>query len=294
MNRLVALLIVWACAAAAPAAETEWLANLDLARERAQTEGCFLLAYFCDPNSPLCKRFQAETLGSPMLAGVLKGFIKARVEAANVTSPGGRHAVALQIRQFPTVVFYDAQGRELDRFTGFREPATFLRLAAEAVDPQSNYVLLKERLKVNPRDIEALYFMGRKYQRRGDPVQAARYFDQVADLDPRNEAGFADNLLLRRAERLQQETKFEQAMEMIRRHDEQFPDGDEADFAAYLKARLLWLLNRPEEALAGYAGFAREYPLSDFKPQALAALKALAGGASSTAPTQPATNPAAN
>lgn len=293
LNALVFLLSIFLLRIS-NAANLQWLENLDEGKTQAKQQGKFLIVYLHDESSALCKRFQEQTLDSPLLASSLADFVRVRLSASQLTSPGGRLANSMQIRQFPAVIFYDSNGEELDRIVGYKEPSSFLRLAVEAIDPKSNYVLLRERLRSNPKDVEALYYMGRKYQRRGNPDQAAKYFDQVADLDPQNTTGFADNLLLRRAERLQMQARFQPALEMIERLEVKHPDTDEKDYAQYLKARLLWVLDRREESLAGYRQFLKDFPLSEYKPQALAALTALEGTASAptSAPaSQPQTQP---
>ena len=290
MKGCLAGFLMLMCAAAGGASPVAWLDDFEAAKKQAGESGKPLIAYFHDPESLLCKRMEEQTFGSAILAKPLADFVMVRIAANYLLSSGGREATRLNIRQFPTVVFFDSKGNELDRFSGFKDAPEFLRAAVEAIDPASNYVMLKERLKKNPRDVEALYGMGRKYLRRGELIQSARYFDQVRSLDPDDAHGLADNLLLRRAERLQQESKFEQALQMIHRFEEAYPESDEKDYGAYLKARLLWLADRKAESLEAYREFVRQYPLSEFKPQALAALSALEGA--ELPALVPASNPA--
>jgi thioredoxin-like negative regulator of GroEL len=201
----------------------------------------------------------------------MEDFVKARL---NGEADRGL-ALLYKVQQFPTVVFLDSQGRELDRFSGFADPSALLRWAAEAIDPKTNYVLLKERLAANPADVEALYYMGFKYTRRSAYDHARKYFDRVEKLDKDNKFGFLDNILLRRAEESLQAGYFDAALKLLDGFGQKYPDSDELDRAELLQARLLWLVGRTDEAMKAYRRFLVAFPQSDLRNQAEASVQAL-------------------
>ncbi|OPZ07107.1 MAG: Outer membrane protein assembly factor BamD [candidate division BRC1 bacterium ADurb.BinA364] len=209
------------------------------------------------------------------MRAALDSFVKARVNAAQERE----FALYYRVQAYPTIVFFDSQGRELDRFTGYIDPPMFLKLALEAVDPKTNYVALKERLRANPGDVEALYYMGYKYARRGEDDRAEGYFARVEELDAKNEFGFHDNIALRRAERLANGEDPAQALAALERLRAKYPDADERERADLLWARTLWRAGRSQDALQAYSAFLQQYPQSDQRGQVEAALAALQAGA---------------
>jgi tetratricopeptide (TPR) repeat protein len=184
-------------------------------------------------------------------------------------------AAAYRIQSTPALIYFDAQGRELDRSSGYIEWDTLLRRTAEAVSPKTNYVLLKERLKNDPGDVEALYYMGYKYTRRNDFDRASKYFERVRELDPDNARAFFDNIALREIEEFQGQGKFDEALAALDQFAKSHPASDEADVAAILRARLLLQTEQLDASLAAYEQFLKQYPDSLWAPQARASLEAL-------------------
>jgi len=270
-----------------PAAQKEWLGNLEEGKKQAAASNKWLLVFVHQSGQALGKAMMENVLSTPASKAALSGFIKVKIENTGIGSFGYREASDLQVRRYPAIIFFDSKGSELDRFTGYMDEAQLLQRASEAVDPKTNYVMLRDKLKQDPRDVEALYGMGLKHFRRGDFAQAQKYFDQVVQVDPDNLHHFADNLVLREAEQLMNTSQSAKSLQLIEKFRDRFPDSDELDTEAYLRARLLWLTGRKTESLAAYEQFQKDYPVSSYRYQVRDALRALQEPASLQA-SQPA------
>ncbi|MCX7013270.1 MAG: thioredoxin fold domain-containing protein, partial [Candidatus Sumerlaeota bacterium] len=272
MRRAILLAVVL-CLGKAAAAQTVdgWTNDFKAMMDKAKAEKRFVLAYFYAVGSDDCALMDRKTFGLSAVQAALENFVKIRLEAKRDRG----YALLYKVQQFPTVIFFDSEGRELDRFSGFADPEVFLGRAAEAIDPKTNYVALKERLTADPGDVGALYYMGYKYTRRNDYDRANLYFDKVEKLDPKNEKKFRDNIALRRAEALMQKGDFANALKLVEDFPKKYKDSDELERAELLRARLLWLTEKKDESLWAYREFLTRHPDSPFRQQAEVALRAL-------------------
>lgn len=95
------------------------------------------------------------------------------------------------IRGFPTVLFLDTQGVEIDRTFGFDgdKDAYFKILTDYAAGKNTLRSFLAE-VKTAPEDVEVNFKLAKKYASRGEWEEAQPYFSKVLTLDPNNEKGF--------------------------------------------------------------------------------------------------------
>ncbi len=103
-----------------------------LRRARAEKKPVMLDAYavWCGP----CKQLDRMTFADPTVgAWARKNVVAAKVDAEK--GEGRRVAQRYAVRAFPTILFLDASGNELDRISGVFAPADFIR-AAE-LDPRA-------------------------------------------------------------------------------------------------------------------------------------------------------------
>ncbi len=97
-----------------------------LRRARAEKKPVMLDAYavWCGP----CKQLDRMTFADPTVgAWARKNVVAAKVDAEK--GEGRRVAQRYAVRAFPTILFLDASGNELDRISGVFAPADFIRAA---------------------------------------------------------------------------------------------------------------------------------------------------------------------
>jgi tetratricopeptide (TPR) repeat protein len=100
-----------------------------LRRARAEKKPVMLDAYavWCGP----CKQLDRMTFADPTVgAWARKNVVAAKVDAEK--GEGRRVAQRYAVRAFPTILFLDASGNELDRISGVFPPADFIK-AAESI-----------------------------------------------------------------------------------------------------------------------------------------------------------------
>ena len=100
-----------------------------LRRARTEKKPVMLDAYavWCGP----CKQLDRMTFADPAVgAWARKNVVAAKVDAEK--GEGRRVAQRYAVRAFPTILFLDASGNELDRISGVFPPADFIK-AAESI-----------------------------------------------------------------------------------------------------------------------------------------------------------------
>lgn len=124
----VALALVAAsCSRAEPAAAPVQAPFVDLAYgqalERARADDRVVLLDFTASWCPPCKAMEADTWPAPSV----KAWIEREAVALKVdVDREGRLAGQMSVSAVPTIVFVDSDGRELGRFSGYRDPEAFL------------------------------------------------------------------------------------------------------------------------------------------------------------------------
>ncbi|MDH4287269.1 MAG: thioredoxin fold domain-containing protein [Aquincola sp.] len=111
-----------------------------------------LAVLFESPSCKTCAEMHAEAFGRESLRALLRGFDVARLvpgAPAKLATPDGRPADArswareLQINLYPTVVFFDARGKEVFRFDGYMRPfhieSAFDYVASGAYDREPQF-----------------------------------------------------------------------------------------------------------------------------------------------------------
>ena len=71
------------------------------------------------------------------------------------------------MRGYPTLLFVDAKGEELDRIVGFQPPKTFLA-SVKAITGGNTFAALKKKAAANPDDFEIARLFSQKLEERND------------------------------------------------------------------------------------------------------------------------------
>ncbi len=101
------------------------------------------------------------------------------------------------VNGFPTIVFVDGNGDEVDRIVGYIPAKDFLKRIKEFNKGVNTYGSITKILKKNPDDIKANYLMGERIiTNDNDHKKAEPYFKKVIEKDPDNKAGYKLGALL--------------------------------------------------------------------------------------------------
>lgn len=99
-----------------------------------------------------CRRLETDTLADPAVRESLRAFVPVKVDAER---EGAELARKLRVDSYPTLVFLDTQGNEVDRILGYLPPDRF-RTELERVRAGNTFVAGLKKLSVKPGDVEAM------------------------------------------------------------------------------------------------------------------------------------------
>jgi thioredoxin-related protein len=125
---------------------------------------------------------------------------------------------------YPTIVFVNGNGEEIDRIVGYRPVNEFLALIIDFNAGNNTMGFFRAMLEKDPSDPVANYKVGKKYLDYGNKDAAKPYFDKTLTIDPTNKSGFTDDAALMLA---QMSEKPEQVEAFIIK----FPDSDQLKLA---------------------------------------------------------------
>lgn len=104
--------------------QVQWEGDLTAALERARAENKTVLVNFYADWCVWCKRMESTTLQDASVATMLSNRVVA--VNLNVEKEGLEISNEYGVRDLPTVVMLDADGREIGRITGYFPPAGFM------------------------------------------------------------------------------------------------------------------------------------------------------------------------
>lgn len=119
------------------AAESEWLTNLDKAKEKAKAENKMILMDFTGSDwCPPCKSLHKNVLTSAEFVEFAKknlvlvevDFPKNKKQSDELKSANRELAKKFDVKAYPTIVVLDSNGKQLSKKAGYggEKPATFI------------------------------------------------------------------------------------------------------------------------------------------------------------------------
>jgi len=110
--------------------KADFAAAASLARQRNTS----VMLYFYTDWCSWCHRLSSDTFTNPEVQEALAGYVAVK---ANAEGAGARLAERYQVTSYPTIVFVDTEGEELDRITGYLPPRDFLAELRRIKGPRS-------------------------------------------------------------------------------------------------------------------------------------------------------------
>ena len=127
-----------------------------------------------------------------------------------------------KVEGYPTILFIDGDGNEVDRIYGYYPANQFLDMMKDYSQKKNTYTDLKARLEKNPDDIDVNYRYADKLLTMNNLDDAKKHFNKVISLDPDNKFGRTDDSKYMLAELSDKETIIENLEKFITEN----PDSD--------------------------------------------------------------------
>ena len=83
------------------------------------------------------------------------------------------------IRGFPTIVFTNNRGEEIDRIVGYKDPDQFFSELSRIKSGRNTLPTLLTDFQTNPNNFSTLFKLTKKYEAMGDPASATRMINAI-------------------------------------------------------------------------------------------------------------------
>ena len=206
-----------------------------LERARALPAARLVIVEFFTRRCGLCRALERETFGSRDVGAALANDLSVRYDAeAEVGRP---IAERFRVRQYPTTLFLDSSGDEVDRIIGFSSPGRFVEELARIRSGIGTLRGLRAAHAANPGDASVAVALGRRLARAGDADAARELLEPVADAT-KPDAAARPAALLGLAELAVRIGDSRKAFQRLDRLAAEYPDAAEASDAWVLRVDL--------------------------------------------------------
>lgn len=107
-----------------------WDYSLDESLNQAATKGKPIMIDFYGEHCGWCKQLDKETFSAPKVNSLSKKFICVKIDGNK--NPG--LLKKYKISGFPTIIFLDKRGKEIERIIGYRDQATFIEVMQKVLN----------------------------------------------------------------------------------------------------------------------------------------------------------------
>ncbi len=172
MKRAFLLLTVFAIlgiVACQPGTSGLWFSgDLEAARAEAGTRDTMVMIEFYADWCNWCRRLDADTFSVPEVRRELARFVPMKM---NGEKGGAGLAAGLGVDSYPTLIFLDPDGNEMDRILGYLPPDRFLR-RVRRIQTGDTFLACLRDLEEDPGNIEAIQRSVDGLLERSDPEGA--------------------------------------------------------------------------------------------------------------------------
>jgi len=104
-----------------------------------------------------------------------------------------------KVNAYPTVLFLDGDGNEIDRILGYLPKKDFFEMMTDFNKGINTFAYLKNKLEKDPENLDANLKIADKYIALGGNAEAKKHLDKVVQVDPQNTLGKTDDAKFRLA-----------------------------------------------------------------------------------------------
>jgi thioredoxin-related protein len=195
MNKfLVSLVIVATIGVAACQRDVSriWFeGELDEAQAEAAARDTVVMIEFYADWCNWCRRLESDTFSAPAVRSELAQMVALR---RNAEKEGAGLADRFEVDSYPTMVFLDPEGDEMDRILGYLPPEKFLG-RIQRIRSGDTFLACLRQLERDPGDIEAIERSVGGLLERSDPEGAIRHIEAFHQATEGNELALCRKLM---------------------------------------------------------------------------------------------------
>ncbi len=203
-------------------------------------------ATWCGP----CQKLDKDVFPDAGVRAEAAEYVAIKVDGETPT--GERLRERYHVVGYPTVLFLDPSGAEIDRVFGYLPAGEFAQAMRDYRAGRNTVAALRAELKTKPSNLELVFEVGRRLAIRGDRAEADRLLQRVRKGDADNAKGLASKAMLTLGKylHLRGGKRYQEALDLLTELRKRYPTSKEAGRALYPLARALHGLQRDDEALA--------------------------------------------
>ncbi len=163
---VVATLVVAGCQ---PDTSKTWFdGDLEAALAAADARDTQVMIEFYAEWCNWCRRLEADTFSVPEVRSELQALVSMKLDAEK---EGAELASQFEVDSYPTLIFLDSQGNEMDRILGYLPPDGFLR-RVQRIRTGDTFLACLRQLEEDPGNIDAIERSVSGLLERSDPEGA--------------------------------------------------------------------------------------------------------------------------
>jgi thioredoxin-related protein len=171
---LLAAVALVAIAACQRDAQPVWFeGDLDAAVREAAERNTVVMAEFYTDWCNWCRRLDSDTFSDPAVRLEVSNFVALKL---NAEKGGADLASRFGVDSYPTLVFFDAQGHEMERILGYLPPGKFLR-RVQRIRTGDTFLACLRVLEEDPGNVDAIERSVEGLLERSDPEGAISRID---------------------------------------------------------------------------------------------------------------------
>ncbi len=154
--------------------------DFESARTEAATRGTLVMLEFYTDWCSWCRRLESDTFSDQEVRQELEGMVAMKLDAEK---EGLKLARKFGVDSYPTMVFLDADGNEMERILGYLPPNKFL-LRVQRIRVGDTFLACLRKLEEDPGDRDAIERSVAGLLERSDPegaISRIEAFHQVTD-----------------------------------------------------------------------------------------------------------------
>lgn len=227
-----------------------------LVRARDENKHIFLDMYttWCSP----CKMLDRETYTDARVHGLLDGMIALKIDSEK--GEGIEVTKDYRVSFWPTMLFLDPQGKEVDRLIGFHDADEFVEAMNNYINGIETVAWYEKKVTQDPEDAASWKVLGQKYVDAGRAEEARNALSTYLRLVPNLAGEEKAELMYSLGEVSYTAESYGDAVTAFEKLLAEFGTDDWKDACTQLLARSYHKIGKSDDAVAVYQGHVARHP----------------------------------